>query len=190
LVLGDSLSAAYGMELEVGWVALLQQRLVQRQLPYHVINASISGDTTAGGLARLSPALERHQPDVLIIELGGNDGLRGLPLTALKDNLGQMIEKATARGTRVLVLGVQIPPNYGRRYVEGFQRVFHEVGQTHGVPVLPSLLDGVHLEPDLMQTDGIHPSAKAQPLILDNVWRKLEPLLKAVPAAARAGSRG
>lgn len=181
LVLGDSLSAAYNMEVQRGWVALLEQRLKQQNLPYKVINASISGDTTAGGLARLPELLAAHRPAVVIVELGGNDGLRGLPPEQAKQNLSAIVAQAQAARAQVLLLGVQLPPNYGTRYNERFQRVYREVATERKVPLVPFVLDGVATDAALMQGDGIHPNAAAQPRILENVWPQLRPLLQ-IPA--------
>ena len=177
LVVGDSLSAAYGIPVQQGWVALLEQRLAAEQYPYKVVNASISGDTTANARARLPQALERHQPQVVVLELGGNDGLRGLSLAAMQDNLAAMIETATASEAQVLLVGVQLPPNYGPQYTGKFQSIYRELAQRYGVALLPSLVDGVGTEAKLMQGDGIHPNRKAQPLILARVWEHLQPLL-------------
>lgn len=179
VVLGDSLSAAYNMAVERGWVALLEQRLRQQSLPYKVINASISGDTTAGGRARLPKLLAEHRPAVVVIELGGNDGLRGLPPEEAKRNLLAMVSQSQAAGAKVLLLGVELPPNYGTRYNERFRRIYGEVAAARQVPLVPFVLDGVATEAALMQSDGIHPNAAAQPRILDNVWPRLRPLLAA-----------
>lgn len=182
LVVGDSLSAAYGMPVEQGWVTLLQQRLSAENQPYNVVNASISGDTTASGRTRLPQALQRHQPAIVIIELGGNDGLRGLSLTAMQKNLATMIETASKRA-RVLLIGVQLPPNYGPHYNEQFNSVYATLAHRYGVPLLPSLVEGVGTRTDLMQNDGIHPNSQAQPLIVNRVWEHLHPLLAAQPIA-------
>jgi acyl-CoA thioesterase-1 len=184
LVVGDSLSAAYGMELRSGWVALLGKRLRQEKPGYRVVNASISGDTTASGLARLPRLLAEHKPAVVIIELGGNDGLRGLSLGQMKHNIGAMVVKARARRARVLLVGVRLPPNYGKSYTERFQAIFREIAAEQGVALVPSLLEGVATSDDLMQTDRIHANAGAQPRLLENVWRYLRPLLEAGPAGA------
>jgi acyl-CoA thioesterase-1 len=184
LVVGDSLSAAYGMELRSGWVALLGKRLRQEKPGYRVVNASISGDTTASGLARLPRLLAEHKPAVVIIELGGNDGLRGLSLGQMKHNIGAMVVKARARRARVLLVGVRLPPNYGKSYTERFQAIFREIAAEQGVALVPSLLEGVATSDDLMQPDRIHANAGAQPHLLENVWRYLRPLLEAGPAGA------
>lgn len=177
LVLGDSLSAAYGIGLQDGWVALLQGRLRQRGFDYQVVNAGISGDTTAGGLTRLPELLERHRPSILLIELGANDGLRGLPPPLIRENLTRMIRLGQAAGSQVLLIGIQLPPNYGAAYNRAFQVVFSEVASGAGVPLVPFLLAGVTEDPNLMQADALHPAAAAQPHILDNVWPGLAPLL-------------
>lgn len=179
LVIGDSLSAGYGIEQHKSWVALLAQRLGQRGLAYRVVNASISGDTTRGGLARLPAALEREQPRVLIIELGANDGLRGLSLQQMRSNLARMIELGRAAGARILLLGVKLPENYGRAFGEKFHRVYRELAEQTDVALVPFFLEGVAETRALMQADGIHPAAEAQPRILDNVWAALESLLDA-----------
>ncbi|MEW6331193.1 MAG: arylesterase [Pseudomonadota bacterium] len=177
LVVGDSLSAAYGMEVSSGWVALLGQRLERDKPGYRVVNASISGDTTASGLARLPRLLAAHQPAVVIIELGGNDGLRGLSLEQMKHNINAMIAKAKARRARVLLVGVELPPNYGKSYTERFRAIYREIAGEHKVPLVPSLLEGVATNDDLMQPDRIHASDAAQLRLLENVWPHLRPLL-------------
>lgn len=178
LVLGDSLSAGYGIPVEKGWVSLLQRRLVERGFPYRVVNASISGDTTSGGLSRLPAALELHRPAIVILELGANDGLRGQPPMAMSRNLSRMIERSQQAGARVLLAEMRIPPNYGPLYAQKFQATFGELAQHYAIPLIPFLLDGVAGNPALIQDDGLHPRAEAQPQILDNVWAVLEPALK------------
>ena len=178
LVLGDSLSAGYGLEPGQGWVVLLQQRLEQRGLEHTVVNASISGDTTAGGLGRIDAALNQHRPDWLLLQLGANDGLRGLPLEAMYRNLDEMVMRAAQRGIKVLLIGMQIPPNYGRVYTERFTAVYHELAAQHQVPLVPFLMERVALDPTLIQVDQLHPNAAAQPLLLETVWPVLEPLLR------------
>ena len=180
LVLGDSLSAAYGIAREAGWVSLLQRRVEERGLEFQVVNASTSGETTAGGLSRLPGLLETHRPQVLVIALGANDGLRGFAFETVRTNLSRMIQLATEAGSRVLLAGIRLPPNYGVAYTEGFQAVFREVAAAEQVPLVPLLLAGVEGF-EMMQADGIHPSAAAQPRILDNVWPRLEPLLAPAP---------
>jgi acyl-CoA thioesterase-1 len=177
LVVGDSLSAAYGIPIEQGWVALLQQRLDSHDYPYRLVNASISGDTTANARARLPRALAEQSPAVVMLALGGNDGLRGLSLKAMKTNLAAMIDSALKTGARVLLIGVQLPPNYGPRYTESFQAVYTELAREYDLTLLPSIVDGIGTERALMQADGIHPNAAAQPLISDRVRDALFPLL-------------
>ena len=184
LVVGDSLSAAYGIPVEQGWVALLQQRLDAGDYPYRLVNASISGDTTANARARLPRTIAEQSPAVVMLALGGNDGLRGLSLKAMKANLAAMIDSAQNAGARVLLIGVQLPPNYGPRYTEGFQAVYRELAREFNLTLLPSIVDGIGTEQTLMQADGIHPNAAAQPLISDRVWEALFPLL------ARPGTQG
>ena len=177
LVLGDSISAAYGIQREQGWVQLLQERLANIDPGYRVVNASISGDTTGGGLARLPAALETHDPALVIIELGGNDGLRGYPVPSIRKNLEQLVELAADDGREVLLVGMQIPPNYGYRYTRDFQSLFEEVASDQGIAVVPSFLEEVGVQPGLMQDDGIHPNASAQPMLLDALWPFVETLL-------------
>ena len=177
LIVGDSISAGFGLDTRKGWVALLEQRLKQEGFDDKVVNASISGDTSAGGLARLPAALAAHKPDVVVIELGGNDGLRGQPPTQLKQNLASMIQQSQDSGAKVLLLGMQIPPNYGKRYVEAFAKVFGDVAQKEKVPFVPFFLEGVGGHPELMQADGLHPAVAAQDKLLENVWPALKPLL-------------
>lgn len=178
LVFGDSLSASYGIEEEQGWVNLLSEKLRQAQSPYSVINASVSGETSTGGLSRLPAALAEFQPSVVILELGGNDGLRGLPLATLQANLEEMVSLSQQAGAKVLLAGIQIPPNYGPRYTEPFYALFGEIAETEQLPFVPFLIDGIPQQPELMQNDGIHPRAEAQHMILDNVWPVLEPMLQ------------
>jgi acyl-CoA thioesterase-1 len=177
LVWGDSLSAGYGLRQGEAWPTLLQTRLAQEGFPHEVVNASISGETSAGGRSRLPAALERHRPTVVILELGANDGLRGLPPDLLADNLGAMVSAARQAGARVLLVGMQMPPNYGPAYTRRFAATFEQVARTHEVALLPFLLDGFAERTELFQADGIHPTAEAQSLILDNVWTRLAPLL-------------
>lgn len=176
-ILGDSLSAAYGMEIAEAWPSLLQQRLEENGFDYRVFNSSIVGDTTQGGLARLPRILEKHGPEVVLIELGGNDGLRGLPLDVTRSNLSTMIDLSRESGARVIIAEIRIPPNYGATYTRRFNEVFHELAERKGVTLLPFLLDEVALEPGMMMDDGIHPTTTAQPVILDAVWESLFPLL-------------
>jgi acyl-CoA thioesterase-1 len=170
LVLGDSLSAGYGLAVEETWVSLLAARLAQEGYGHRVVNASVSGDTTSGGLARLGRALERHEPELVIIELGGNDGLRGLPLDVVRSNFEAMIEQSREAGAEVVLLGMRIPINYGPRYAESFHALYGELAQTYDLEWVEFFLDGVALDDGLMQADGIHPNAGAQPLMLDNAW--------------------
>jgi acyl-CoA thioesterase-1 len=178
LIVGDSLSAAYGIPVADGWVALLQQQLAAQHPDWKIVNASISGDTTAIARARLPQAISTHQPDIVMLELGGNDGLRGLSLPAMRDNLAAMIELAQAQHADVLLVGVDLPPNYGPRYTEKFRAVYQSLADDYQVALLPSLLDGVGTRTDLMQADGIHPNGKAQAGIAARVLEHLEPLLK------------
>ncbi len=181
LIVGDSLSAEYGLPRGSGWVALLEQRVVREKVPALVVNASISGDTTAGGRARLPALLKTHSPAVVVIELGGNDALRGLPLSTSRDNLLAMVRAAKAAGARVLVVGMQVPPNYGRKYGEDFIALFADVARQEATSLVPFLLDGVANVPDadaMFQPDRIHPKAQAHPRMLDNVWGALKPLLR------------
>lgn len=175
LVMGDSLSAAYGIEQEEGWVSLLVDRFDGAA---HVVNASISGETTAGGAERLPALLNQHTPQLVIVELGGNDGLRGLPPQQMQHNLADMIEASQHAGAEVLLLGIDIPPNYGQAYRDAFTGVYITLAEEYEVPLVPFLLEGVALDASLMQTDGIHPTASAQPVILDNVWPELEAWLE------------
>ena len=181
LVVGDSLSAEYGLARGSGWVALLEKRLAQQKLAATVVNASISGDTTSGGRARLAALLASHKPSHVVLELGGNDALRGLPLSMTQDNLRAMARAARAAGARVLVVGMQVPPNYGRQYAQDFAALFARVAQNEGAALVPFLLAGVADSPQadsLFQADRIHPSAAAHPRMLDNVWAVLAPLLR------------
>lgn len=178
LVLGDSLSAAHNIPQQAGWVALLEHRLNQRGAPApKVINASISGETTAGALARLPALLAQYRPSLVLVELGGNDGLRGLPPAELAANLDAIIRASRDADAKVLLLGIDLPPNYGRAYRDRFRAVYSDLAKKHRVPLLPFLLDGVALQPGLMQEDGIHPTAEGQPRVLDNVWALLQPML-------------
>jgi acyl-CoA thioesterase-1 len=178
LVLGDSLSAGYGLEAGQGWVDLLAQRLHQRNLPYTVVNASISGDTTADGLARLGPSLNRAHPALLLLELGANDGLRGLSIEAMRRNLDSIVSRAQAHGATVVLIGMRLPPNYGKHYTEAFHETYVELAARRHLRLVPFLLEGVALDPGLMQSDQLHPTAAAQPQLLDTVWRGLAPLLR------------
>jgi len=177
LVVGDSLSAAYGLSAEQGWVALTAARVRTDKPGWRVVNASVSGETTAGGASRIAGELARHRPAVVVIELGANDGLRGLDLTQTRANLEKMIVAAHGAGAKVLLLGMRIPPNYGRRYTEGFARVFSDLAAAHDTALLPFLLEPVATDPDAFLPDNLHPDAEAQPLLRDHVWKALAPLL-------------
>ncbi len=178
LVFGDSLSAAYGLRADQGWVTLLQKRLEREGYGYRVVNASVSGETTAGGKARLNRALAQHRPSVVVLELGGNDGLRGLPVAIAQKNLSEMLKVVQAQGAQALLVGIQVPPNYGLKYTRAFGSMYVSLAKEHKVPLLPFMLDKIALNDKLMQSDGIHPNAVAQPRVLDNVWPHLKPLLK------------
>ncbi|MEW8625327.1 MAG: arylesterase [Candidatus Thiodiazotropha sp.] len=180
LVVGDSLSAGYGVTTEVRWVNLLSQRLNAHCGPFQVVNASVSGDTSQGGLSRLPALLSKHQPALVIIELGGNDGLRGINSRAMHDNLQRMVKLSKQAGAAVLLLGVRLPANYGPEFTKAFHQVYYDVSEAESVPLVPFFLQGVALDMSLMQNDGIHPNDKAQPILKDNVWAGLRPLLKAV----------
>lgn len=177
LVVGDSISAAFGLDSRQGWVALLEKRLADEGFEHKVINASISGDTSAGGAARLPALLAEHKPELVIIELGGNDGLRGQAPAQLQQNLASMVEKSQQAGAKVLLLGMRLPPNYGARYTTAFAQVFTDVAEQKQVPLVPFFLEGVGGVPGMMQSDGIHPTEGAQPLLLENAWPALKPLL-------------
>ena len=178
LVWGDSLSAAYGIREELGWVQLLAARIAREYPSYQVINGSVSGETTTGGRERLPAMLAEYRPAIVILELGGNDGLRGIPVASIRENLDAMIRLIEANGGQVLLAGIQIPPNYGPRYTGPFQENYFSLAEEHGLPLLPFLIEGIPENPQLMQDDGIHPVAEAQPIILENVWAVLEPLLR------------
>jgi len=182
LVFGDSLSAAYGLRPEQGWVALLEKRLQAQAYGYQVVNASISGETTSGGLARLPRALSTHRPAIVILELGANDGLRGLPLSVTRDNLTMLVQLATAAGARVLLIGIRLPPNYGPRYGSEFAGMYVQVAEQQHLPLVPFLLEKVALSPEVMQADGLHPSARGEPPVLETVWPFLEPMLQRIPS--------
>jgi acyl-CoA thioesterase-1 len=178
LILGDSVSAAYGIAQSRGWVALLRERLKRERLDYSVVNASVSGDTSSGGLSRIGAALEKHKPAVLILELGGNDGLRGLPIAEMRKNLGMIVERAHKAGARVLVVGMRLPPNYGPDYTTAFEASFADLAKRHKTALVPFLLEGFAERPDLFQPDQIHPTAAAQPLMEERIWKALRPLLR------------
>jgi acyl-CoA thioesterase-1 len=178
VVLGDSISAGFGIEVQKGWVALLQNRLAAQHSPYVISNESISGDTSAGGLARIDDALRRHKPQIVLIELGANDGLRGLSPEAMKANLTEMVKRAEKSGAKVLLLAMKIPPNYGKRYIEMFYNIYPQLAAELKVPYVPFILEDVALKTELMQADGLHPNALAQPIVAERIWGYLAPILK------------
>lgn len=175
---GDSLSAAYGIPRDRGWVALLEKRLAAEGYDYSVANASISGEITRGGLARIGKVLAQTRPAVVVLELGANDGLRGLPVAEMKKNLAAMIARANKAGARVLLVGMRMPPNYGPDYTEAFAAAYAELARRERVALVPFLLEGIAAQPGLFQADGMHPTEAGQPLLLDNIWPRLRPLLK------------
>ena len=174
---GDSLSAAYGLRQQDGWVALLQQRLQQQLIDYNVVNASISGETTSGGAARISAALASHKPAIVILELGANDGLRGLPLKQMADNLTAMIKASQKAGAKVLLIGMRMPPNYGAKYTDDYVKVFSDLAARYKCAFVPFLLEAIAAKREYTQDDNLHPTAAAQPLILETVWKGLAPLV-------------
>lgn len=177
LVFGDSLSASYGIPANEGWVSLLEQQIHQKKPGYRLVNASISGETTSGGRYRIEQLLAEHRPAVVILELGVNDGLRGLPLDAAASNLNAIIAACRNRKARVLLIGMRLPPNYGTAYATKFQAIYQQAAQRHKIPFLPFLLEGFADNPELFQADGLHPNAAAQPLIMERVWKILQPIL-------------
>lgn len=177
VVLGDSISAAYGIEVSQGWAALMQKKLSDTHHDFILYNESISGDTSSGGLARIDQALSQHKPSVLILELGANDGLRGLPPTLMKNNLAEIIRRAQQVNAKVLLLGIKIPPNYGKRYIEMFYNVYPQLATEMNIPAIPFLLEDIALTTGLMQPDGLHPNAQAQPIMAEKIWQQLLPLL-------------
>ena len=177
LVYGDSLSAAYGLSTQQGWVSLMGERLKTERLPYQVVNASISGETTAGGLSRLKQTIAKQKPQVMILALGANDGLRGLPVEAMQQNLSNMLALAKQNNIKVLLVGMRIPPNYGPQYTQAFHQTFIDLAQQFKIKLVPFLLENVAGKPALNQDDGIHPTAEAQPIILDTVWKTLQTML-------------
>ena len=189
LVYGDSISAAHGMDEDQGWVHLLSLRLKKEKSPFRVVNASASGETTGGGLVRLPKTLRLHQPDIVVLELGGNDGLRGYPINTIEHNLEAMTNLALNSGAKVLLIGMVLPPNYGQRYTQAFHAIFPKVARKFNVPLLPQLLDGINTPRKLLQADGIHPKPAAQPMMLDEVWKKLTPLLKQVELKGNVATR-
>jgi acyl-CoA thioesterase I len=184
MVVGDSLSAGYGVTTEARWVNLLEQKLNSHCGPLGVVNASVSGDTSLGGLSRLPALLTKHQPSIVIIELGGNDGLRGIDSRTMRDNLQRMVQLSKKSGAAVLLLGTRLPANYGPEFTNAFHQVYYDVAEAESVPLVPFFLEGVAMDLGLMQGDGIHPNDNAQPILRDNVWSGLKPLLK------QAGYRG
>lgn len=178
VVLGDSISAGYGIEVTQGWVSLLQKKLNENGSDHIIHNESISGDTTAGGLARIDQALSLYKPDVVIIELGANDGLRGLPPALIKSNLAELIHRAQDAGAKVLLLAMKIPPNYGSRYIALFYTIYPQLSKELRVPYVPFIMEDIALTKDMMQADGLHPNANGQPFITQKVWPQLLPLLK------------
>lgn len=178
MILGDSLSAAYGIGRDQGWVSLLAQRLHEQGYPHRVVNASISGDTSAGGLARLPAALQRHRPDVVVVELGANDGLQGMPPQLTTRNLQGIVQASRAAGAAVVLVGVTLPPNYGAAFRDRFAQMYAELAKTEGLPLAQFAIEEVAGQAGMIQDDGLHPTAAAQPLMLNAVWPALEPLLK------------
>jgi len=180
LILGDSLSAGYGIDVDQSWAALLQSRLREQGYEHRVVNASISGETTEGGAERIGPALENFSPELVILELGGNDGLRGFPPQRTRENLDRIITASKASGAQVVLLGIRIPSNYGPRYTQAFEGVFRDTAETHGIPWIEFFMEGIALDDELMQADGIHPNAQAQPKLLDNAWPIIKQALERV----------
>jgi acyl-CoA thioesterase-1 len=178
LVYGDSLSAAYGVAKSQGWVAFLQKKLADQHYQYDVINASISGETTSGGLTRLTTTLAKTKPNIIILELGANDGLRGLPVNEMSANLNTMITQSKKANVKVLLVGMKIPPNYGPKYTESFSNTYPQLGQRHKVLLVPFMLENIAAKPNLIQDDGLHPNVLGQPIMLDNIWPKLQTMLK------------
>lgn len=178
LVLGDSLSGAYGINTDQGWVALLQQQIVSEGYEYSVINASVSGDTTRTGLSRIDSALQAHQPAIVIVALGGNDGLRGLAFSEIESSLASIIEHCRNNNARVLLAGIRLPPNYGPAYNQQFAALYRRLSDRYDIPLVPRMLDQVADDRDLMQDDGMHPKAEAQPQVMMNIWAGLKPMLE------------
>ena len=179
LVFGDSISAGFGMDVDQGWVHLLSQRLKKEDPGYRVVNASVSGETTSGGLVRLPKSLQIHHPAIVVLELGGNDGLRGYPVDIVEQNLGAMTQLALDSGAKVLLIGMVLPPNYGQRYIDSFEAMYPRIAAKFNVPLIPALLDGIATPAKLLQADGIHPKPEAQPMLLDEIWVKLKPMMPA-----------
>ncbi len=178
MVYGDSLSAAYGIPQQQGWASLLQKKLDAERYQYKVVNTSISGETTSGGVSRIQQALEQTKPNIIILELGANDGLRGLPIQDMTANLNAMIEQGKKSGAKILLVGMRIPPNYGPQYTKRFSQSYVKLSKEHNVPLVPFMLENVAAKANLIQDDGLHPNAIAQPLVLDNIWPHLKQLLK------------
>jgi acyl-CoA thioesterase-1 len=178
LVYGDSLSASYGVAKQQGWVAFLQKKLNDQHYKYDVVNASISGETTSGGLTRLASTLAKTKPTIIILELGANDGLRGLPVKNMEENLSNMISQSKKAKAKVLLIGMRIPPNYGPQYTESFSSTYPQLSQQHKVLMVPFMLENIAAQPNLIQDDGLHPNALGQPMMLDNIWPKLQLMLK------------
>ncbi len=178
LIYGDSLSAAYGIPQQQGWAALLKKKLHAEKLDYDIINASISGETTSGGLTRFSSTIQQTKPQIVILELGANDGLRGLPVKEMQQNLNSMIQQSKKSGIKVLLIGMRIPPNYGPKYTEAFSQTYHSLARLHKIPFVPFMLENVAAKPELIQQDGLHPNALGQPIIVENIWSELQKLLK------------
>ena len=177
LVLGDSLSGAFGLDTDEGWVALLQQKLTTQNYEYRVINASVSGDTTRTGLSRIQSALKMHTPSIVIIALGGNDGLRGLPFSEIENSLADIIQRCKAQGAKVLLVGVRLPPNYGAAYNQKFAEIYQRLSDSYQISLVAKMLRNIAENRELMQADGIHPKAEAQPQVMENIWTGLMPLL-------------
>ena len=190
LVVGDSLSAGFGIDLDRSWVALLQDRLTREGYGYRVVNASISGDTTTGGLRRLPRALNLNDPAIVVIELGGNDALRGTPIRIIRDNLQRMIELCKSAGARVILAGMLIPPNYGQAYTDNFERIYKDLSADKHVYLIPFFMEDVALDPTLMQPDGIHPNEAGQPFLMEKVWAVLQPQLRGFDNTAVASHGG
>jgi acyl-CoA thioesterase-1 len=176
--MGDSLSAGYGIKVQDGWVNLLSQRLSKQRYDYRVVNASVSGETSNGAVNRLPALLKTHQPAIVILEIGANDGLRGLPTSQMRSNLSEMIISVQSRGARLLLVGIEMPPNYGDAYLQSFRAVYSDLAQSYKVPLVPFFLDHVALNDSLMQADNVHPNEKGQPILLENIWPRLKPLLQ------------
>ncbi len=178
MIYGDSLSAAYGIPQQKGWASLLQQKLVSEHYQYDVVNASISGETTSGGASRIRNALSQIKPNIIILELGANDGLRGLPIESMIANLNTIIQEGKKSGAKILLVGMKIPPNYGPQYTKLFSQSYLKLSQEHQIPLVPFMLENIAAKTNLIQDDGLHPNAIAQPLVLDNIWSQLKILLK------------